>query len=581
MTFEQAGINTQGQTGQLKLLCPRCSHLRTKNPDEPCLSVNTETGVWNCHHCHWTGGNGEYKKLSYAERSYVLPTYTGWGLSSEAIDYFQKRGISSGTLELNQIGGKITKFSQKDEKEMLVMAFPYIKDRIVNVQYRAEDKRFKMTKDAEVGMWGFQNLVSDGQVMYDRLFITEGMIDALSLYEVGYQNSMSVPNGSPFEEEGAKPKNPSLDFLEDPDFVNLLSQVKEVVLVMDSDYQGRRLRDELAIKIGLERCYKIQYPNGCKDANDVLVKFGQDELIKCLLNLIPMVSGLCSVTELEDSLMQYYNEGLKGGLPTGIEELDSIFSIGTGQLITVTGTPESYKSVLMDNIIVNTARLHGTKSAIFSPESNPIQMHIGRLCSIHNGLPFGKAGDPNRMPYQEFRKSWEWINKHLVFIQPSSNTLREIIALWETSILLNDTQHFFLDPYGKLKGDKTNERQFANQVLNELGEFCVRRNKTVFLVAHSTKMLLEPKRYKDQPDEEREYAKVNPYDICGSSDFYNSSDCILSAKRSRFNKKSPPTIFVDKSKLWHIAKSGERVSLPYNFSNWRLGKEKINLEDLK
>ena len=44
-------INTKNKVGQFKTTCPSCSHNRRKK-NEPCLSVNTETGIAYCHNCN-------------------------------------------------------------------------------------------------------------------------------------------------------------------------------------------------------------------------------------------------------------------------------------------------------------------------------------------------------------------------------------------------------------------------------------------------------------------------------------------------------------------------------------------------
>ena len=49
MKLQDYGINTKGRiAGQFKTTCPKCSHGRKKKSD-PCLSVNIDEGVWNCH----------------------------------------------------------------------------------------------------------------------------------------------------------------------------------------------------------------------------------------------------------------------------------------------------------------------------------------------------------------------------------------------------------------------------------------------------------------------------------------------------------------------------------------------------
>ena len=65
MTFHENGISIRKNSGQVKTKCPKCSYDRKKKSD-PCLSVNIDEGVWNCHNCGWAG---TLKKNNYMEKS--------------------------------------------------------------------------------------------------------------------------------------------------------------------------------------------------------------------------------------------------------------------------------------------------------------------------------------------------------------------------------------------------------------------------------------------------------------------------------------------------------------------------------
>ncbi len=43
-----------GATGNVRTRCPQCSASRRKS-QEPCLSVQADTGLWYCWHCGWKG----------------------------------------------------------------------------------------------------------------------------------------------------------------------------------------------------------------------------------------------------------------------------------------------------------------------------------------------------------------------------------------------------------------------------------------------------------------------------------------------------------------------------------------------
>ena len=54
-SFRDYGIDLPDYfAGDRKTLCPQCSATRKKK-NEPCLSVNGETGMWHGHNCGWSG----------------------------------------------------------------------------------------------------------------------------------------------------------------------------------------------------------------------------------------------------------------------------------------------------------------------------------------------------------------------------------------------------------------------------------------------------------------------------------------------------------------------------------------------
>jgi twinkle protein len=49
-------------------------------------------------------------------------------------------------------------------------------------------------------------------------------------------------------------------------------------LALDNDKSGQAMSEEIARRVGKDRCWKIEYPEDCKDANEVLIKHGAEKL---------------------------------------------------------------------------------------------------------------------------------------------------------------------------------------------------------------------------------------------------------------------------------------------------------------
>lgn len=120
------------------------------------------------------------------------------------------------------------------------------------------------------------------------MFIVEGELDKLALYEAGIPNAASVPSGAvpPRRVSATASAAPGSD----PDrrlsakFAFLrralpeLAGARRVVLATDADAPGQALAEELARRLGRGRCWLLRWPEGCKDANDALLRLGAQGL---------------------------------------------------------------------------------------------------------------------------------------------------------------------------------------------------------------------------------------------------------------------------------------------------------------
>jgi hypothetical protein len=261
--------------GSHKTTCPRCSAQR-RNSSDPCLSVSIDDAgaVWNCHHCAWAGGVRDAKerpkRTPRRERPLELKPP-----SPEAIAWFASRGICERTLQRAGVG--VARRWIVD-REVDCIAFPYRRNRqIVNAKFRPMDRK------AFAQMPGGEQRFYLGEMcdrsLSDTAIIVEGEVDALSLLEAGIDNVVSVPDGAP-----AKRLNGSGDkkfqFLRDE--AEVLGRFATIVLAVDNDGPGEVLRDELLKRLGRERCRIVRWPDGCKDANAVLMKHGSERLARCI-----------------------------------------------------------------------------------------------------------------------------------------------------------------------------------------------------------------------------------------------------------------------------------------------------------
>jgi twinkle protein len=524
--LEDKGINLKGKSaGTHKIICPKCSHTR-KNKKDTCLSVNIDEGWWKCHHpdCNWSGKVYQ-GPVKIEKKEYTKPVARLEKLSEPLLKFFEVgRKISNNTL----LRFKITEANEwmpQTEKEERAICFNYFrKGELVNIKFRANEKRFKMAKNAQLVFYNIDAIEGEEECV-----ITEGEIDCLSCYEDGIHNAISVPNGAskPNEKGEAQVKLEYLDNCWD-DFKN----IKKIILMTDDDGPGILLRNELARRLGYERCFQVKYPEGCKDPNDVLKKYGPGSLQKMKTEATewPM-EGILTVLDMLDDVISFYENGYPNGYDVPLPGMKGKFQLMLGQLTCVTGIPGSGKSEFVDWMMVEMARVHNWKWAIFSPENQPTALHVTKLCQKFIGKSFAQRDNIDfRMTPAEVAKSMDFVNDHFFFININEvdisvtgvmDKLRELVLRLGVNGLL-------IDPWNKLRHNKSksgNDLDYITDALNQITYGSKVNGVHTILIAHPTKMR------KVKVGKVEKYEIPTMYSISGSADFYNMTDNGISVYR--------------------------------------------------
>ena len=272
-------------------LCPICHG--GDNHDRETFAVGMFNGSYNCKRGNCPGINGKkegnFKTLSNffgeagfefsqlpqtiraAKKTYNKPDPNKYQeITNECINFMATRGISVDTLKDFNV--------MSDSHGNIVFPF-YRNGELVYVKYRKPKKHTK--EDKEPKEWQESNTEPilfgmDNTSFNKPLVITEGEIDALSLYEAGVHNVVSVPCGC-----------------NNLDWIDLCwdywQNFNEIILFGDNDQPGIDMMMTLMKRLGEDRCMiPKDYPelifNGkdynrtCKDANEILLCYGPEGL---------------------------------------------------------------------------------------------------------------------------------------------------------------------------------------------------------------------------------------------------------------------------------------------------------------
>ena len=246
-----------------------------------------------------------------------------------AIAYLENRGISAAVAEQYNIT------TQRDHDNILVFPF-YDENNILQfVKYRKTDFNKEKDKNKEWCernckpiLFGMNHCDSEVQT----LVLTEGQIDSLSCAEAGIKNAVSAPTGAK-------------GFTWIPYCWDFLSRYSNLVIFGDFEHEAISLLPEMqkrfhgAVKHVREGDYK-----DCKDANDILRKYGPEYLRKCVENAVPVSNP--KIKPLEEVQRVDLNSMEK--IRSGIWELDKLTGgFYFGQVILVTGERGFGKSTLV------------------------------------------------------------------------------------------------------------------------------------------------------------------------------------------------------------------------------------------
>lgn len=327
LDWTKIGLNNiSGTAGNKKVYCPQC-HANRNDKGDKSLSINLETGVYNCHYCGFSGSVAETDLSTVRKQTkfYKRPVEReAKPLSEKLLTWFAGRGISKDTLTLARISEGLEFMPQKGKEANTLQFNFYLNGELINTKFRTGDKNFKLVSGARLIPWNIDAIKNQQSCI-----ITEGEIDALSFIECGFLNAVSVPNGA----------SKNLDYLDD--FIESHFDDKEsIYIAVDTDTKGVQLKDELLRRFGVERCRVIDYGEGCKDANEHLQKFGKESLANLIHNAPePTMEGVYSIYDFETNLDALFENGLQKGFTIGHENFNALCSFETKRLAVVTGVP--------------------------------------------------------------------------------------------------------------------------------------------------------------------------------------------------------------------------------------------------
>lgn len=416
------------------------------------------------------------------------------------------------------------------------IAFPFFRaDQIVNREYRCiEPKQFRRDKGGAMCFWN-EVVLDDPGLADEPLIITEGIMDALSIIQAGFQRVVSMPNGSqsadPSPHDDGTP--PRYRFL--ADVQSKLDRIGRIILATDADAKGYALCEDLATLLGPARCKFVPYPDHCKDANDVLVRKGADALRECVVRARWV--NVAGVRKFSD-----YPPGSDADpivwRPAIHPSFDRRCGIMPGYSSVWTGIPNNGKSTLLNQVKWSLCQTQPDfRAAMAMLEIMPNRDYRRQALQYLIGRP--RDGGPNGHPWtdDEVREANDWLDEHVIPIDPNGYhangvELEEVEATmdWfldaaQTAIVRYGARFVALDPWGdiiQIKERGESEHDWIGRSLSRINRLARTLKAHIAIVAHPRKI---------EPGRGGNIRAPGPYEIAGSSYFFNKASLGVTVHR--------------------------------------------------
>jgi KaiC/GvpD/RAD55 family RecA-like ATPase len=488
------GIEVKEHGGELFFkTCPYCKPRATRG-NVRTFSINLKTGQFKCLRasCGISGNmvtlskdfdfslgnevdeyyrpNKKYKRLKQPKEA-IKP-------KPEAIQYLESRGISE------EVAKKYEITVQTSHPNILVFPFYDEKGVLQFVKYRKTD--FDKTKDANKEwceastkpvLFGMKQCDDS----FDTLVVVEGQLDSLAVATAGIPNAVSVPTGAK-------------GFTWIPYCWDWLCKWKKIIVFGDFEKGSISLLDELAkrLKDRVEHVREDNYKD-CKDANEILLKYGAEQVRKCVEEPVKLpidnVIDLADVKELDPYSIEK--------IPTGIADVDNLLCGGIpfGVVTIVTGKSGKGKSTFVGQIITR-ALNKGDNVFVYSGE---MPNYLFKAA-----IDFQIAGPANvveedRRDYikRYVRKSAkdkivEWYRGKCMLYDRTMvkdedtdllNTIERMIVSQNARVIVIDNLMTMINKT-RVKGSKLEAQSEVSNALEDMARFY---NVCIILVAHKRK----------------------------------------------------------------------------------------------
>lgn len=412
----------------------------------------------------------------------------------EVAAYAKRRGLSGATLaKLGAVSGTV--FFPSLGRRTPAIIFPYVVEgreagrKAVSV----EEKAFIATTGFQPALLNLDRLV---KAEPGDIYFTEGEIDAASLIEAGIplERVTSVPGGASKAPVGDSEAVVKISLREARHYVFPyidqamrlgLGRHQRFIWCGDMDEVGLAFRQRVAQMLGPGKFWYVDWPEGCKDANDYLRSDGPDAVKDLVLNGAKQwpIEGIYRLRELpEPPTLEIWD--------TGFRSWDRRIHMANRTLSVVTGQPGHGKTLLTAQIWYQIARQYDLVIAVATFETRAKPEYRRILRTLYVGKP------EHKLTNEEMFEADIWIDQHYLWIEHPDRqaSFDWLLDIAEVAVVRDHAKIIQVDPWNRLESMRDwreREDEYISRCLKAAHAFAQDMNVHFQIVAHPSKMVGE------------------------------------------------------------------------------------------
>lgn len=526
-----------------------CPFTTCPNHGEQQFYINRNTEEYYCHRCSAKGNTLKTLAFQLGLIQFTQPTkaahifvpiteiesyQSALQVEKSALEYLTKRrGFKPSTLKQFRLGYKLV-----EGQGAIVIPYFDKNKACVGMKYDFYNRpkgieKYRKERGTKTELFNIAYINVSSPVI-----ITEGEYDTMSLWQYGYTNVGSLPNGA----------------MGINGWLEGIMSAKEFILCLDADEAGYECSVKLGNELGLSKCKQV-FPR-LKDVNEYL----QHGLDKSHIDLIfqqatPMFNApVTSIGTYKEEAIDYLKDPIKNkGVSTGWAGVDYFLGgIRTGEVTVISGLTGHGKTTWGLALANNLVR-QGMNVLIISPEMKEQAL----LIDLANGYYKKQVNEKELTTFIDENNSKIYIAK--VFDnwtdKKKKKLLERIFDIVDYSVRNNNVQYVLIDHLRLfLNPESQDGERFA---IDEFVQKCVHtaltNNVHIALVVQPKNLMASQK-------------KLTIHDLKGSSNIAQDAHNVILIHRDIDKKKHENQVELDIVKNRELGLTGTTV-LEFNLNS--------------